>query len=179
MEEGDAGPFIERLVDFLQGKTHALIGGLAVRAYVRVRPTKDFDVMIDARHWTEMRSFLAREGAESVGAVEDTFLYTFPSFRMDVDVRLANTPLDREAVASVVERPYHGKTLRVVDPAHLATMKVKAFEERRGTPKGEQAADVRQLIGQKLADELDVRKVLERHRPDLLRVLDEILGARP
>lgn len=75
-EEGDAGPFIERLVQFLQDKDHALIGGLGVRAHVRERPTLDFDAMIQGGHWGEMRA----EQVEYSLPVESAYLCTFRSF---------------------------------------------------------------------------------------------------
>ncbi|MBI4566068.1 MAG: hypothetical protein HY716_15385 [Planctomycetes bacterium] len=168
-EEGDSGPFIERLAEFLQGKNHALIGGLGVRAYVRQRPTLDFDVMIDPKHWTEMRRFLVREGADSAGSVEDTYLFRFERFKLGLDVRLARSPLDQDALRNTEARPFKRWKLRIVKPNHLAAMKVKAFSERKGSPQGDQdRQDVLRLIETGKASRQGVRAVLKKHRPDLL-----------
>ncbi|MBI4612698.1 MAG: hypothetical protein HY720_03725 [Planctomycetes bacterium] len=176
-DEGDPGPFIERLVDFLQGRGHAIIGGLAVRAYVRIRPTNDFDVMMSPENWDAIRSFLAAEDAECSSSVEETYLYTFRSFKLDLDVRLARSPLDRAALDHTEARAYRGRTLAVVEANYLAAMKVKAYSERKELPKGEQdSKDVRRLIRANKADEKAVRAILARHRPDLLPELGEILA---
>ena len=123
------------------------------------------------------RKFLADEGAEVAGSIEETYLYTFPWVKPDLDVRLARSPLHREALASVAEKPAgRGKKLNVVEPDHLVAMKVKAYSERKKLPKGEQdRKDIVQLIRQKLANEGTVRAILAKHRPDLAPELDEIL----
>ena len=65
--------------------------------------------------------------------------------------------------------------LHVVQPDFLAAMKVKAYSERADTQKGEQdRRDVQRLVAGPTT-EATVRSILERHRPDLLEILDEIL----
>ncbi len=176
-EEGDAGPFIERLAEFLQGKDSAILGGVAVRSYVRGRPTLDLDVMIDARHWQDMVRFLAEQGAQSTGCIENTFMYAFADFKLDLDVRIARTDLDREALQAVLTRRFKRWMLRVVQADFLAAMKVKACSERAGTEKGDQdRRDVQRLVAGPTSEPA-VRSILQRHRPDLLATLDGILQA--
>ena len=178
-DEGDAGPFIGHLAEFLQDKEHALIGGLGVRAYVRERPTFDFDVMISPGHWTEMRKFLSRHGAEASGSVEQTYMYSFPDFKMGLDVRLAKSPLDQEAIQNTIARPFKKWKLQVVKADYLAAMKVKAYSERKEQPQGEQdKRDVLRLLAGKHARTSAVQSILKKHRPDLLPELEEILKAR-
>lgn len=175
-EEGDAGPFIDRLAKFLQGKEHGIIGGLGVRAHIRLRPTDDFDIMIDTKHWNEMKEFVRQEGLEHEFSIESTHKYKVPATRMELDVRLAESPLDKEALQNVFERPYHGMPLRVVKANHLVAMKVKAYSERKEYPGGRQdRTDVLDLLKLGKADEQAVRAILKKHRPDLLPELDEIL----
>src|SRR5437867_1339931 len=53
------GAFRTALVDFLQGKAHAFIGGVAARSYkAREVPTVDYDVMIARKHLKEITAFL-------------------------------------------------------------------------------------------------------------------------
>lgn len=176
-EEGDAGPFLDRLAEFLQGKDAAISGGVAVRAFVRERPTLDLDVMIDERHWSDMVRFLADQGAQSTGCIESTFMYAFADFRLDLDVRVAKTGLDREALQATLPRRFKKWKLQVVQPDFLAAMKVKAFAERSETAKGDQdRRDVQRLVAGPTTEPA-VRAILARHRPDLLATLEEILRA--
>ncbi len=176
-EEGDAGPFLEALAEFLQGRQFAIIGGVAVRSYVRDRPTLDFDLMISDAEWPDLVRFLSEHGAESAGSVEDTFLYTFGDFKLDLDIRIARSDLDREALGAVVTRRFKKWILRVVKPDHLAAMKLKAHSERKGTRKGDRDRnDVLDLLAGH-ASEAALRELLGRHRPDLIAVLEEVLRA--
>ncbi len=172
--EGDAGPFLERFAAFLQGETFALIGGVAVRAYLRDRPTMDLDVMIDEAHWDAMRRFLHQENADSTATVEDTYCYNIPGTELLLDVRLARSPLDRDALAHFVVGRYKRWQLRVVQPNHLVAMKVKAYAERKGTRKGRRDRDdILDLLGDRASAEV-VRDLLLAHRPDLVELFDRI-----
>lgn len=178
-EEGDAGPFLESLAEFLQGKEAAIIGGVAVRAFVRGRPTMDLDVMIDERHWSEMASFLAKQGARSTGCIEDTLLYDFAEFRLDLEVRVAKSDLDRAALRTLLSRRSKQWMLHIVQPDYLAAMKVKAYGDRKGTAKGDQdRRDVQRLVAGPTHASA-VRVILQTHRQDLLATLEEILSEPP
>ena len=172
--ESDAGPFLERFAAFLQGKTFALIGGVAVRAYLRDRPTMDLDVMIDEAHWDAMRRFLHDERADSTATVEDTYCYSIPGTELLLDVRLARSPLDRDALAHILVGRYKRWQLRVVQPNHLVAMKVKAYAERKGTRKGRRDRDdIVDLLADRASAEI-VRELLVTHRPDLVELFDRI-----
>lgn len=177
LEEGDPATFIEQFADFLQKRKHAFIGGIAVRTYLRQRPTDDLDVMVDASAWDDARRFVSSEHGESVGQVGETTTYEFPDFTMEVDIRVARSPLDIEALDGAVERPFKGRRLKVVHPNHLVAMKVRAFSERKQQPGGDQdRKDVRRLFTAALASEASVRDILERLRPDLVPELNELLA---
>jgi len=173
------GRFREALTDFLAGKDHAFIGGVAVRSYgAREAPTKDYDVMVDSRHLKEITSFLEGQGAALKGTVEDTYQFRVEHLKFDFDVRVATSPLDREALAAAKGATFSGRKLRIVQSDHLAAMKVKAYSERKGSVKGQlDASDVRGLIGVGATTEDAVRGALKKHRPDLLAELDEILAS--
>jgi hypothetical protein len=176
-EEGDSGPFLGRLAEFLENRVHGIIGGLGVRAYVRERPTMDFDVMIDSKEWASIKQFLVREGAELQGTLEETRMYTFQAFRMELDIRVAKSSLDQESLRHTKIRSYKKWKLRVVEPDYLAAMKVKAYSERKELPQGKQdRSDVRRLIDEKHARDRSIRTILKKHRPDLVPALDEILS---
>lgn len=173
------GKFREALVDFLEGTTHAIIGGVAVRSYgAREGPTKDYDVMVDSGHLKAMTAFLVAQGAVLNSSVEDTYMFRVEALGFDFDVRVATSPMDREALAASAGGTFEGRKLRIVTPDYLAAMKVKAFSERKDSEKGMlDAADVRGLVRVGKTDRKAIESILRKHRPDLLPELAEILGS--
>src|SRR5262245_48332870 len=100
-------------------------------------------------------------------------MYAFAGFKMGLDVRLAKSPLDQEALLNYVERPFKRWKLRVVKPDSLVAMKLKAYSERRGSPQGDQdRRDVLHLVSGKHATDKRARSILKKHRPELISVLD-------
>lgn len=179
-EEGDPGPFLERLIAFLQGIEHAISGGLALRTYLRERPTLDFDVLVSESAWERVQAFVSREGLTPLSAAQDIYSFGVPGTRMGFDVLVARSPLWKASLVDTVDRRVFGKTVRVLKPNFLAAMKVKSYSERKELPAGEaDKNDVRRLVEKGLAIPDAVREILRRHRPDLLAELDEILGSRP
>lgn len=175
-EEGDAGPFLGRLIEFLQGIDHAVCGELAMRAYLRERPTLDFDVLVSEGAWEAVKDFVSREGLELLSTAEDIYSYAVPGSRVGLDVLVARSPLWKAALADSIERKVFGRTVRVLKPDFLAVLKVKSYGERKGLPGGDaDRADILRLIGKGLALEGAVRDILRRYRPDLLPELDEVL----
>lgn len=173
------GVFRGALADFLSGVNHAFIGGVASRSYgARLGPTQDYDVMIDREHLKGMTAFLEKRGATLKSTVEDTYQFRVASLKFDVDVRVARSSLDREALAKAKGASYEGRKLRIVRAEHLAAMKAKSYSERREIiPQGPlDAEDIRGLIAVGKTTASAVRAVLRRHRPDLLPVLEEILS---
>lgn len=176
-EEGDPGPFLARLITFLERIDHAISGGLAVRTYLRERPTLDFDVLISEDAWEPTRAFASREGLQLRSAAEDIYSFGVPGTKMEFDVLVARSPLWKAALASTVKRKVFGTSVRVLKPDALAAMKVKSYSERKGLPPGDaDKMDIRRLVEKGLARPGAVRGILRRHRPDLLPTLDEILA---
>lgn len=173
------GKFRDAFTESLVAKDHAFIGGVAVRSYgARETPTKDYDVMVDPKHLREITAFLEAQGAELKDSVEDTYHFRVETLKLDFDLRVARSPMDREALSKAKGATYAGRKLRIVTPDYLAAMKVKAFSERKGSEKGRlDAADVRGLVEVGATTEDAVRDILKRHRPDLLPELDGILRA--
>ncbi|MHC4605344.1 MAG: hypothetical protein ACYTAF_00220, partial [Planctomycetota bacterium] len=95
---------------------------------------------------------------------------------VDVDVRVARSPLDVGALGNASTARFRDRELMIVSPAFLGAMKVKAWSERKDLDKGRQdRADVAGLIAGGATTEEEIRAVLREHRPDLLAELDEML----
>jgi len=172
------GKFREALVDFLKDTTHAFIGGIAVRSYgAREAPTMDYDVMVDSGQLKALTTFLEKQGAVLKSTAEDIYMFRVEPLKFDFDLRVAKSPMDREALASTKGAGFEGRKLRIVTPDYLAAMKVKAYSERKESEKGRlDASDVRGLIEIGATDRKAVESILKKHRPDLLPELEEILG---
>ncbi len=178
-EQWDAlGRFRDHLTLFLVGKKAAFIGGVAVRSYGgRVGATTDYDLLVEEGFLKPVTSFLLKETGDLKGSVEDTYLFHIASCALDIDIRVARSPLDKEALAKAKAATFMGRKLKVVRPAHLAAMKVKAFRERKEGKKGRlDREDVQGLVDSGATDVVEIQEVLKRRRPDLLSELDEILA---
>jgi len=171
------GRFRDALTQFLAGKEAAFIGGVAVRSYGgRTTATVDFDFLVAPALLKDVTSFLESEGGELKGTVESTYSFRVKPCALNVDVRLAQSPLDQEALKNAGPSRFKGRKLRIVRPDFLAAMKVKAYSERKGQPEGDQdRKDVQGLVRVGSASPEAIREILKRHRPDLAPELDEIL----
>jgi hypothetical protein len=170
------GAFRERLADFMVGKDLAFAGGVAVRTYgARRGPTEDYDILAGRAHYKDLWKFLEGEGFQYVGSVESTDLMKQRDLGFELDILIADNPLYQEAMAGARSARWRGRTLKLVDPDHLAAMKVKAYAERRDDEK--KAQDRRDVVSllSKEADAERVREVLARLLPKLLPAFDEIL----
>jgi hypothetical protein len=171
------GRFRDALTEFLVGKDAAFIGGVAVRSYGgRRTATVDFDFLVAPALLKEVTSFLGGQGGLLKSTVESTYSFHVEPCRLDVDVRLAESALDKEALKTAGDSRFKGRKLRIVRPEFLPTMKVKAYSERKGQPEGDQdRKDVQGLVGVGSTSPEAIREILKRHRPDLAAELDEIL----
>ncbi len=171
------GRFREELTKFLVGKDAAFIGGVAVRSYGgRTAATVDYDLLIAPELLKEVTRFLESQGGDLQGTVEHTYCFHIKGADLPMDVRVARSPLDQVALSTSKRASFEGRKLRLVRPAALGAMKVKAYSERKGRPQGRRdREDVRGLIEVGAAEEEEIRQLLEKHRPDLLPELDEIL----
>jgi hypothetical protein len=175
------GRFREALTLFLAGKNAAFIGGVAVRSYggslrLPMRPTGDYDLLIDDELLKQMTKFLEGQGGVLDSTDEDTYFFYLKPADLHIDVRTARQPFDRLALSRAKGATFEERKLKIVIPPVLAAMKVKAWSERRDLEKKAiDANDVRGLIGRRIALESEVRDLLLKYYPDLVANLDEIL----
>lgn len=171
------GRFRDALTEFLVGKDAAFIGGVAVRTYGgRTTATVDFDFLVAPSLLKEVTSFLEGQGGTLKSTVESTYSFHVEPCRLAVDVRLAESALDKEALQTAGDSRFKGRKLRIVRPNFLAAMKVKAYSERKGQPEGDQdRKDVQGLVRVGSTSPEAIREILTRLRPDLASDMDEIL----
>jgi hypothetical protein len=66
--------------------------------------------------------------------------------------------------------------VNIVQPEHLAALKVKSFAERKGFKGGDKdKSDIQKLISTGQAKLEGIKSILQRNRPDLVTFLDEIM----
>jgi hypothetical protein len=173
------GRFRDELTKYLSGKNAAFIGGVAVRSYGgRTAATIDFDVLVDPKLLKETTKFLESEGGILMGTQENTYHFRIKGPAIDLDIRVAKGSLDEDALAGAKPAKFEGRKLKIVLAGALAAMKVKAYSERKNEPQGKiDRADVRGLLKVGATNEVEVRQMLKKHRPDLLPEFEEILGA--
>lgn len=171
------GRFRDALTTFLEDKNVAFIGGVAVRTYGgRLTPTVDFDLLVERSFLKDITAFLEAQGGVLQGTVENTYSFFLEPCALDFDLRVAESALDKEELATANPAPFKGRRLQIVRAGLLAAMKVKACRERKDQPEGVQDRDdVRGLIRSGATTEFEIREILTRFRPDLLRELEEIL----
>jgi hypothetical protein len=172
------GRFRDALTRILDGKNAAFIGGVAVRSYGgRTAATIDYAVLIDPKLLREITKSLEDEGGALSGSEENSYPFKIKGPHLDLDVRVAKGPLDEAALAGAKPASFQGRKLKIVLPGELTAMKVKAYSERKKTPQGKvDRADVLGMLRVGATTELEVRRILKKHRPDLLPELDEILA---
>jgi len=175
---GALGHLREELTQFLAGKNAAFIGGVAVRSYGgRTAATIDFYVLIDPKLLKETTTFLEEQGGTLASSVENTYTFRMGPAGIDLDVRVAKSPLDQAALAGAKPASFRDRKLTIVLPGELTAMKVKAYSERKETPSGRvDRTDVLGMLKVGATTEHEVRRILKKYRPDLLCELDEILS---
>jgi len=170
---------LRTFADFFEGEglRYALIGGLAVHAWGRVRPTKDADFAVDAIDSGRVITF-----AESLGF---TTVYASGAFSNHehadsewghVDfMYLSGETASRVFAATSKKEIVPGAPMPVASPEHLAMMKALAMKNfpHRALYEGE---DVRILLKVPGVDRLAVREYFERH--GLLELFDAIEKAK-
>jgi hypothetical protein len=156
---------------------YALIGGLAVHAWGRVRPTRDADFAVDVVDAARITSF-----AESLGFVttyaSDAFSnhsHPDPSWGHVDFMFLGGRTADAVFAARVPKEIVPGRAMLVASPEHLAMMKALAMKNfpHRALYDGE---DVRVLLSVPGVDRESVRDYFE--RLGLLELYDAIEKAR-
>ena len=139
--EADLLATLGRLVEVLEATStsYALIGGIAKAAWGRARATRDIDIAIsvDASGLTTLQSTLAAYGFETttmVGSTDadgrpDIFVAKGP-FGVPVDVLVAKTPFEEDAVARSVPIELLGQRVHVVTAEDLVFYKLLAGRPR-------------------------------------------------
>lgn len=118
------------------GAAHAVIGAVARNAWATPRATTDIDlaIVVDRGSYQRLLEALARRGfrvkrtmsADSADLVPDLVLLELKGGVVErVDLLVAKTPFELEAVASAVETDI-GTPCRVVTPEHLIIYKLIA-----------------------------------------------------
>lgn len=152
---------------------YALIGGLAVHVWGRVRPTRDVDFAVDAGRSKDVQAFVESLGFSTVYA-SDAFsnhAHSEPAWGhvdfMYLRGRTADTVFEAATRKELVE----GHPMPVASPEHLAMMKAVAMKSfpHRTLYEGE---DVRTLLKVPGVDREAVRDYFARH--GLLELFDAI-----
>jgi hypothetical protein len=152
---------------------YALIGGLAVHAWGRVRPTRDADFAVDRETQERVIAF-----AESLGYVTSYVSEAFSNHEHEnpewghVDFMYLGGKTADAVFSAVSDREIvEGHSLPVASPEHLAMMKALAMKNfpHRALYEGE---DIRTLLEVPGIDRDAVRDYFERH--GLLELFDAI-----
>jgi hypothetical protein len=156
---------------------YAVIGGLAVYSWGRLRPTKDADFAVDRSSSQRVVAFAESLGYETLQLTQSFSNHAHTDFalgRVDfmyLDPRTA----DKVFSASVTKVVVDGIQSKVASPEHLAMMKALAMKNtpHRALFEGE---DVRTLLKVPGTDRDAVRDYFRRH--GLLELFDAIDRAR-
>lgn len=152
---------------------HALIGGLAVHAWGRVRPTRDADFAVD---WSDKERVVAF--SQSLGFAtryaSDAFSnheHADPEWGHVDFMYLRGRTADDVFAAASGKEVVEGRLLPVASPEHLAMMKAIAMKNfpHRALYEGD---DIRALLAVEGIDRQAVRDYFERH--GLLELFDAI-----
>lgn len=165
---GEFADFFER-----ERIRYALIGGLAVHAWGRARPTRDADFAVDLAEQGRVVGFAESRGFRTVYLSE-----AFSNHEHDdpgwghVDFMYLRGKTAESVFAAAVEKEIlAGRPLNVASPEHLAMMKALAMKNfpHRALYEGE---DVRTLLRVPGVDRDAIRDYFERH--GLLELFDAI-----
>lgn len=156
-----------------EGIRYALIGGLAVHAWGRVRPTRDVDFAVEAHRAESVRAFAESLGFTTLHASEAFSNHEHPETDWGyVDfMYLRGRTADSVFAAASPKELVEGRPMPVASPEHLAMMKALAMKgfPHRALYEGE---DVRTLLEVPGVDREAVRDYFARH--GLLDLFDAI-----
>lgn len=160
-----------------EGIRYALVGGLAVHAWGRARPTRDADFAVDREHQSAVIRFAESLGYRTVFVSEAFSNHDHDEPRWGhVDfMYLSGRTADAVFSAAVMKPLLHERMLRVASPEHRAMMKAVAMKNfpHRTLYEGD---DVRVLLGVPGVDRRAIREYFERQ--GLLELFDAIAKAR-
>lgn len=156
---------------------YAIVGGLAVHAWGRARPTRDADFAVDRRNQSAATALAESLGYRTVFSSEAFSNHEHEDARWGhVDFMYLSGRTAEAVFAAVVLKPILGhRHLPVASPEHLAMMKAVAMKSfpHRALYEGD---DVRVLLGVPGVDRQSVREYFERQ--GLLDLFDAIDNAR-
>lgn len=136
---------VDRILDALDqaGVAHALIGATARNAWAPPRLTTDIDVavVVDTEAYTRLEEALARAGYQATASHKADPADPLPAVtifqdttqaepRLQLDILVAGTDFEREAVQRAVERQLGHRRVRVVTREDLIMFKAIAWRAR-------------------------------------------------
>ena len=154
------------LRSILQGIPWVIVGGVATRAYMPERTTKDLDILVHASDSDAVRKRLEAAGYRYLSALAvPGFLVCSPQ-GVDVDVILGSYPWLKHALAHPRQDP---AGYPVLDLPYLILMKIVAYRIQ-------DAADISRMLGLASDDELArVRAVVARYAPNETEDLESLI----
>lgn len=172
---GSAPEFLQRrtamnpwpdLRPILEGIPWAIVGGVATRAYMPERGTKDMDILVRQRNGDEVRERLEAAGYHYISRLAvPGFLVRSPE-GVDVDVILGDYPWLDEALA------HPRQDLAGYPVLALSFLVLMKMESSRGRDLG----DMTTMLGLASAEELErVRAVVARYAPEEIGDLESLI----
>jgi hypothetical protein len=166
------GDFFER-----ERIRYAVIGGVAVTAWGRVRSTKDLDFAVDAEDRRRVITFAESIGYETLYASESFSNHVHSDLALGrVDFMYLRGKTAEQVFSATTEKPLlSDHSLPVASAEHLAMMKGLSMrnDSRRIRYEGE---DVRVLLG---VEGVNIESVREYYRSlGMLEFIDAIIKAR-
>jgi hypothetical protein len=154
------------LREILRGISWAIIGGVATRAYMPERLTKDLDVLVRAADGEEVLSRLKQAGYQVVSRLAvPGYLLRSPE-GVEVDVLLGEYPWLNKAFDQLKTDPAGYPVLTL---AYLVLMKLAAM-------RAQDWADISRMLGFASDKDLDeVRKVVARFSPEDVEDLESLI----
>jgi hypothetical protein len=150
----------------LQGINWMIIGGVATRAYMAERMTKDLDIIVDRRDQQAVIENLEHAGYRMVARRGNNNLLLFSPEGVEIDVHLGNSPWLKVALTNPASDP---AGYPVVTLPYLAILKMA------GTRMSDWA-DISRMLGWASDAELDaVRIAIKKYAPDDLEDLESLI----
>lgn len=135
------------VLEAVEGRPCALAGALAVRAYVRLRPTFDADFLVERTHLKPLVKLLEARGftvEATPGEIGD--ITTLRSGRFAVDFIVPKIRLAREALKHADLHDVGDRKVRVVSREYLAAVKFFVGLRLGGREGEKHLQDARSLI---------------------------------
>lgn len=150
----------------LKGIPWVIIGGVATRAYMPERMTKDLDILVRHSDEVEVRDRLEAGGYRAVSPLAIPGCLYRSADGTEIDVILGRYPWLDEALAHVRQDP---AGYPVLDLPYLVLMKLAASRVQ-------DAADISRMLGLAPEEELErVRTAVARYAPDDVNDVESLI----